>query len=48
VSSDLFWLLYFGNGIIGLAIGDLPKPIAGLCNRQLILNDLTVQAVIDG
>jgi alpha-galactosidase len=37
-----------GNGIIGLAIGDLPKPIAELCNRQLILNDLTVQAVIDG
>lgn len=37
-----------GNGIIGLAMGDLPKPIAELCNRQLILNELTVQAVIDG
>jgi len=37
-----------GSGIIGLAMGDLPKPIAELCNRQLILNDLTVQAVING
>ncbi len=37
-----------GNGVIGLAMGDLPKPIAELCNRQLIINDLTVQAVIEG
>ncbi len=37
-----------GNGVVGLAMGDLPKPIAELCNRQLILNELTAQAVIEG
>ncbi|UCF98008.1 MAG: hypothetical protein JSV89_00375 [Spirochaetaceae bacterium] len=37
-----------GNGITGLAIGELPEPIAELCRRQVVLNDLTVDAVIEG
>jgi len=37
-----------GSGITGLALGDLPKTMAELCNRQLVLNEMTVQAVIEG
>ena len=36
------------KGIKGIEIGKLPETIAELCRRQLILNDLTVQAVIEG
>ena len=37
-----------GQGIIGLSMGDLPKTIAELCRRQIILNEMTLQAVIEG
>lgn len=37
-----------GSGITGLAVGDLPKIMAELCNRQLLLNEMTVQTVIEG
>jgi alpha-galactosidase len=40
--------LISGNGVTGLAMGSLPETIAELCRRQIILNDLTVQAVIEG
>jgi len=36
------------NGITGLAIGDLPGTVAELCRRQLIINDMTVEAILKG
>ena len=37
-----------GKGIIGLSMGDLPKTIAELCRRQIIINEMTLDAVIEG
>ena len=31
-----------------MAIGELPEPVAELCRRQVVLNDLTVDAVLEG
>ena len=36
------------NGVSGIELGRLPRAIAELCRRQLILNDMTVEAVIKG
>lgn len=37
-----------GNGVNGLAMGDLPRPMAEICRRQIILNEMTVKSVIEG
>ena len=36
------------GGITGLAIGELPPVMAELCRRQLLINDLTIDAVVNG
>lgn len=36
------------NGVTGLAMGDLPKPIASLVSRAILLNEMSVEAVITG
>ncbi len=37
-----------GNGVTGLAVGELPAAMEEWCRRQLLINELTVQAVIEG
>ena len=36
------------SGIAGLAMGELPPVMAELCRRQLLINDLTIDAVVKG
>lgn len=37
-----------GNtGPLGIALGKLPEPIAELCRRQILINELTVQAIVE-
>jgi len=37
-----------GSGVHGLSMGDLPKPIATLCNTQLTIQELAVEAAATG
>ncbi len=37
-----------GSGARGLAVGDLPGPIAELCRRQAVVADLAVEAAVKG
>ena len=37
-----------GFGVNGLTIGDLPTPIAGLCNAQVHVAELAVDAAVTG
>jgi alpha-galactosidase len=36
------------GGVTGLAMGELPPVMAELCRRQLLINDMTVEAVVNG
>lgn len=36
------------SGIYGLSMGDLPKPIAALCNLQITIQELAVEAAVEG
>lgn len=36
------------SGVNGLTMGELPKTMAEICRRQLILNDMTLDAVLHG
>jgi len=35
-------------GIRGLAVGDLPEPVAELCRRQITVAELAVEAAVTG
>jgi len=37
-----------GYGVTGLAVGDLPEPVAALCRRQLEITELAVKAAAEG
>lgn len=37
-----------GYGVTGLAMGDLPEPIASLCRRQIEITDLAAKAAVEG
>lgn len=36
------------GGVHGLSMGDLPKPIAALCNLQVSVQELAIEAAIEG
>jgi alpha-galactosidase len=36
------------GGVTGLSMGELPTVMAELCRRQLLINDLTIEAVVKG
>jgi alpha-galactosidase len=36
------------RGVIGMSMGELPKPIAALVGRAVLLNEMSVEAVIEG
>jgi len=36
------------HGVSGLSVGALPPIVAGFCNRQKLIVDLAVKAVIEG
>ncbi len=36
------------GGVSGITIGELPKTVAELCRKQLIINEMTVEAVVCG
>lgn len=36
------------DGVTGISIGELPATVAELCRRQLIINEMTVEAVASG
>ncbi|MEM2178756.1 MAG: hypothetical protein QW272_08075 [Candidatus Methanomethylicaceae archaeon] len=37
-----------GYGVHGLAMGELPKPIAALCNIQVAIQELAIEAAVTG
>jgi len=37
-----------GSGIHGLSMGNLPKPIAILCNIQIAIQELAIEAAVTG